>query len=106
MAGIEPVGSSDGRIAIYLAENYPLLAPEPNPIESELAQRIHEFIGSRGAPFFDDIVEAVGGFQNDVLEALWELVWSGNAGNDSFAPLRARLGVKDKNPEPDGDSSE
>ncbi|MEC8588124.1 MAG: crosslink repair DNA glycosylase YcaQ family protein, partial [Pseudomonadota bacterium] len=61
--GIEPVGSSDGRIAIYLAENYPLLAPEPNPIESELAQRIYEFIGSRGAPFFDDIVEAVGGFQ-------------------------------------------
>ena len=56
--GIEPVGSSDGRIAIYLAENYPLLAPEPNHIESELAQRIHEFIGSRGAPFFDDIVEA------------------------------------------------
>ena len=96
--GIEPVGSSDGRIAIYLAENYPLLAPEPNPIDSELAQRIHEFIGSRGAPFFDDIVEAVGGFQNDVLEALWELVWSGNAGNDSFAPLRARLGVKDRKP--------
>ena len=96
--GIEPVGSSDGRIAIYLAENYPLLAPGPNPIESELAQRIYEFIGSRGAPFFDDIVEAVGGFQNDVLEALWELVWSGNAGNDSFAPLRARLGVKDKKP--------
>ena len=96
--GIEPVGSSDGRIAIYLAENYPLLAPEPKPIDSELAQRIYEFIGSRGAPFFDDIVEAVGGFQNDVLEALWELVWSGNAGNDSFAPLRARLRVKDKKP--------
>ena len=94
--GIEPIGSSDGRIAIYFAENYPVLALKPNPIESELATRIHEFLGSRGAPFFDDIVDAVGGFPNDVLEALWELVWSGNAGNDSFAPLRARLGVKDK----------
>ncbi|MEM1113340.1 MAG: crosslink repair DNA glycosylase YcaQ family protein [Pseudomonadota bacterium] len=92
--GLEPVGSSDGRIALYLTENYPLLAPPAGVIEGDLAQRIYDFLCDNPAPFFDDIVGAVGGFPNDVLEALWDLVWSGNVGNDSFAPLRARLRVR------------
>lgn len=92
--GIESVGSNDGRIALYLTENYPLLAPAAGEIEGDLAQRIHEFLQENRAPFFEDIVAAVGGFPNDVLESLWDLVWSGNVGNDSFTPLRARLGVK------------
>jgi len=33
----------------------------------------------------------MGGFPNEVLEALWALVWSGEATNDTLAPLRARL---------------
>lgn len=92
--GLESLGSRDGRIALYLTENYPLLAPPPQPVEGELAQRIHRFLGENRAPFFDDIVAAVGGFPNDVLEALWDLVWSGNVGNDSLAPLRARLAAR------------
>ncbi|MEM1153053.1 MAG: crosslink repair DNA glycosylase YcaQ family protein [Pseudomonadota bacterium] len=95
--GLESVGSSDGRIALYLTENYPLLAPPPGAIEGELAQRINAFLKDNPAPFFDDIVAAVGGFPNDVLEALWDLVWSGNVGNDSFAPLRARLYARASN---------
>ncbi|MEM9257446.1 MAG: crosslink repair DNA glycosylase YcaQ family protein [Pseudomonadota bacterium] len=89
--GLEAVGSSDGRVALYLTENYPLLAPPAGPVEGELAHTINDFLRDNPAPFFDDIVAAVGGFPNDVLEALWDLVWSGNVGNDSFAPLRARL---------------
>ncbi len=92
--GLEPVGSSDGRIALYLTENYPLLAPPPGAVEGALAQRIKAFLCDNPAPFFDDIVASVGGFPNDVLEALWDLVWSGNVGNDSLAPLRARLYVR------------
>ncbi|MEM8489341.1 MAG: DEAD/DEAH box helicase [Pseudomonadota bacterium] len=92
--GLESVGSSDGRIALYLTENYPLLAPPAVEVENDLAKRIHEFLRANPAPFFDDIVAGVGGFPNDVLEALWDLVWSGNVGNDSFAPLRARLRSK------------
>ncbi|MEM8564121.1 MAG: crosslink repair DNA glycosylase YcaQ family protein, partial [Pseudomonadota bacterium] len=95
--GLESVGSSDGRIALYLTENYPLLAPPPAAVEGELAQRIKVFLHDNPAPFFDDIVAAVGGFPNDVLEALWDLVWSGNVGNDSFAPLRARLNARASN---------
>ena len=93
--GIEAVGSSDGRIALYLTENYPLLAPPPVAVENELAQKVLEFLRANRAPFFDDIVAAVGGFPNDILEALWDLVWTGNVGNDSLAPLRARLGVRE-----------
>lgn len=89
--GLESVGTSDGRIALYLAENYPLLAPPPELIEGELAQRIHAFLCDHPAPFFDDILASVGGFPNDVLEALWDLVWSGHVGNDTLAPLRSRL---------------
>ena len=94
--GLESVGSSDGRIAIYLTENYPLLAPPPEPIVGELAQRVFDYLQKNRAPFFEDIVEGVGGFPNDVLEALWDLVWSGNVSNDSFTPLRARLATSDK----------
>ncbi|MEO0438858.1 MAG: crosslink repair DNA glycosylase YcaQ family protein, partial [Pseudomonadota bacterium] len=92
--GLEAVGSSDGRIALYLTENYPLLAPPAAEVEGELAIKVLEYLRANPAPFFDDIVAGVGGFPNDVLEALWDLVWSGNVGNDSFAPLRARLRVK------------
>jgi ATP-dependent Lhr-like helicase len=31
--GLEAVGSQDGRIALYLTENYPLLAPPTQPVE-------------------------------------------------------------------------
>ena len=92
--GLEAVGSQDGRIALYLTENYPLLAPPAGTLEAKLPRRIHEFLQSNSAPFFDDIVAGVGGFPNDVLEALWDLVWTGHVGNDSFAPLRARLGTQ------------
>ncbi|MEM6774252.1 MAG: crosslink repair DNA glycosylase YcaQ family protein [Pseudomonadota bacterium] len=92
--GLESIGSQDGRIALYLTENYPLLAPPAAAIEAELPLRIHEFLKANPAPFFDDIVAGIGGFPNDVLEALWDLVWSGHVGNDSLAPLRARLGVR------------
>ena len=91
--GLEAVGSKDGRIALYLTHSYPLLAPPPAPIEGELAQKIYQFLCANRAPFFDDILAAVGGFPNDLLDALWDLVWSGNVGNDSFTPLRARLGA-------------
>jgi len=94
--GLESVGSSDGRIAIYLTENYPLLAPPPEPITGELAQRVFDYLQKNRAPFFEDIAEGIGGFPNDVLEALWDLVWTGNVSNDSFTPLRARLSATDK----------
>ena len=40
--------------------------------------------------FFDDIARELGGFRNDVFDALWQLVWAGHVTNDTLAPLRAR----------------
>ncbi|MGR8919234.1 MAG: DEAD/DEAH box helicase, partial [Gammaproteobacteria bacterium] len=91
--GLEPAGSQDGRIALYLTDHYPVLAPPPSEPENELAGRVLDFLRGQPAAFFDDIVDAVGGFPNDVLEAVWDLVWCGQETNDSIAALRSRIGV-------------
>jgi ATP-dependent Lhr-like helicase len=54
--------------------------------------RIRQHLASRGASFFREICSAVGGPTDAaVLEALWELVWSGELTNDTLTPLRLRL---------------
>src|SRR5204863_9929871 len=43
-----------------------------------------------GACFFSDLIADVGGVPTEELqEALWDLVWAGEAINDAFAPLRS-----------------
>jgi len=91
--GLEQVGDHDGRIALYLTDALPRLLP-PEELNSELppmserAQRIEEFLRASGASFFSQIHAAIGGFPRDTQDALWELVWSGRATNDTFHPLR------------------
>ena len=87
--GIESLGSFDGRIALYLTDHAARLAPVPAPVEEELAARVRDLLQERGALFFDEIAGAVGGFRNDALDALWQLVWSGHVTNDTLAPVRA-----------------
>src|SRR6266496_3458673 len=83
--GVEPLGDRDGRIALYLTDHLPLLyTPSPmpnNPVVDHLA--------TQGASFFAQIHAAVGGFANDVIDALWDLVWTGVVTNDTFHALRA-----------------
>ncbi len=88
--GIEPLASGGGRIALYARADYELLAPAVVPREGALHDEIRAHLGARGAVFFHELVRATGGFPPDVLEALWELVWSGEATNDTLAPLRSR----------------
>jgi ATP-dependent Lhr-like helicase len=88
--GVESVGPNDGRVTLYLADNVPLLAPLPPSIDDQEASAIRELLASRGASFFDDIVNQLGGFRNDVLESLWQLVWSGHVTNDTLSPLRSK----------------
>jgi ATP-dependent Lhr-like helicase len=88
--GVESVGPTDGRVALYLADNVPLLAPLPPSIDNLEATAIRDLLATRGASFFDDIVNQLGGFRNDVLESLWQLVWSGHVTNDTLSPLRSK----------------
>jgi ATP-dependent Lhr-like helicase len=92
-AGVGSLGERDGRIALYLADAVPLLhsaAAEPPP--GELHEAIRAHLARHGASFFGEVVEAVGGtLARSVLDALWDLVWSGEVTNDSPAALRAFL---------------
>jgi ATP-dependent Lhr-like helicase len=90
--GREPLGSRDGRISVYLREGYPLLAPpapkEPPDGPTHLALLAH--LEAEGASFFQDLYRGVGGGDPDnLVEALWDLVWSGSITSDSMAALRA-----------------
>jgi ATP-dependent Lhr-like helicase len=90
-AGIEPLGPSDGRIALYLTDRLALLAPPARKAEGELAGRIRSLLAGRGALFFSDMLAATGAFSADLLAALWDLVWAGEVTNDTLAPLRSFL---------------
>jgi ATP-dependent Lhr-like helicase len=90
-AGVEPIGSQDGRIALYLADHEALLARPVKPVEGEQASAIRAVLASRGAVFFSDILRQTGGFPNDVLSTLWDMVWAGEVTNDSLEALRSLL---------------
>jgi len=87
--GVEPYGSSDGKIALYRADKLALLAPAPVPVAGELHDKLRAELGHGGALFFADLVRKVGGFPRDLLGAVWDLVWSGEVTNDTLAPLRS-----------------
>ncbi len=96
-AGVEPIGSHDGRIALYFAEREALLArtspvPPPRGVQHE---KLRDLLERRGAVFFPEIVRTLGAFPADVLAALWDLVWAGEVTNDTFEPLRT-LGRKEE----------
>jgi ATP-dependent helicase Lhr and Lhr-like helicase len=89
--GVEPLGDKDGRIALYLTDHLPVLhagRPSENP-RDPLGERIVDFLRSNGASFFAQIQAAIGGFQNELIDALWDLVWRGDVTNDTFHALRA-----------------
>jgi ATP-dependent Lhr-like helicase len=90
-AGVEPVGSHDGRIALYLAEHEALLARTVTPIETGKAQAIRKILAGRGAVFFAELLRDAGGFPGEVLNTLWDMVWSGEVTNDSLEALRSLL---------------
>ena len=92
--GRGPLGSRDGRVALYLRDQVPLLwwdlgqeAPQ-GAAHDAIRTRLRD----RGASFFGDLYAAVGGGDPQAtLDAIWDLVWSGEVTNDTVAPLRAFL---------------
>ena len=92
--GVERIGERDGRVALYLTGNLSHLLP-PRPGTFTLSERATLVLGAlerSGALFFADLHNAAGGgFPNETLDALWELVWAGLVTNDTVHPLRAFL---------------
>ena len=94
--GFDSSGKGDGRIGLYLADSYLSLCRATETVEGELHDQIREMLAARGASFFDDVAKSLGGFRNDALNALWDLVWAGEVTNDTLAPLRSLRRVKGK----------
>jgi ATP-dependent Lhr-like helicase len=85
------LGGSDGRIALYRRGEAARLIPEPvDPPDSELHRQLRGWLQDRGASFFPELWQGVGGGDIEtVVDALWDLVWAGEITNDTVAPLRA-----------------
>jgi ATP-dependent Lhr-like helicase len=94
--GIEPLGDRDGRIALYLTDHLSALLP-PDALggkrteglvgrEAQIVAHLHR----HGASFFGPLHDATGGgFPQETVDALWDLVWKGLITNDTLHALRA-----------------
>jgi ATP-dependent Lhr-like helicase len=79
------------RVAFFLTDDAPRLSPPSTPLEGAEYERLRALLRERGALFFDQLIRTVGGFPNELIERLWELVWNGEVTNDTLVPLRRRL---------------
>jgi ATP-dependent Lhr-like helicase len=87
------LGRDDGRVALYRRDRVELLATA-GASDDRPSQPIHEAIREhlkrRGASFFPQMRGAVAARTDDeLLDAMWDLVWAGEVTNDTFAALRA-----------------
>src|ERR1700682_877587 len=89
--GVEPLGERDGRIALYLTDHLSLLRETPPvpAVSTDLEARIVDYLRAHGASFFVQIQSAIGGFANELIDQMWDLVWKGVLTNDTFHALRA-----------------
>jgi ATP-dependent Lhr-like helicase len=86
--GAGSLGRNSGRIALYFREDVGLLGPPPVPRVAPEHTLVRERLAA-GACFFSDLLVDVDLSPEEIQDALWDLVWGGEATNDAFAPLRA-----------------
>jgi ATP-dependent helicase Lhr and Lhr-like helicase len=91
--GAGALGRNDGRVALYFREDVRLAGPPPanaklEPVTGEVPVAIRERLAA-GPSFWLDLVVDLDHPAEDVHNALWDLVWTGEVTNDAFAPLRA-----------------
>ena len=103
-SGVEPLGARDGRIALYLTDHAARLRPPAahqrladSAEPGGRATDVLEYLREHGASFFAEVHHGTGGgFPQETVDALWELVWSGRITNDTLHPLRAYTRTEDK----------
>ncbi|QIK84895.1 DEAD/DEAH box helicase [Sanguibacter sp. HDW7] len=106
-------GAGDGIVSLHLADTAPLTLPVPSDVPGPAATAyVLTALDGSGAHFLDRVVDrarlaaedaddraALGDDPSEaVREALWHLVWTGRATNDSLGPLRALLGASSRAP--------
>src|SRR3989441_826149 len=87
------LGPKDGKVALFLAEHFPLLRPAQETLpDRPIHDRLREVLAARGASFFPQLLAAArGGFAPELGDALWDLVWAGEVTNDTFHAVRALI---------------
>jgi ATP-dependent Lhr-like helicase len=112
--GVEPLGERDGRVSLYLTDHLPRLrlpkmgsgtnsgdkarAAEkgPDPISGRPLD-VFDYLREQGASFFTAIHQGTGGgFPQETVDALWDLVWRGLVTNDTLHALRAYVRPEEK----------
>jgi ATP-dependent Lhr-like helicase len=97
--GVEPLGERDGRIALYLTDHVSRLRPPRSADEEGIdgrAGEILDYLRRNGASFFGALHQGTsGGFPNEAVDALWDLVWKGLVTNDTLHALRAYARTED-----------
>jgi ATP-dependent Lhr-like helicase len=96
--GSRPLGERDGRIALYLTDHLPAPAPPAGDAEPRGTRRRCHVVPARTRRV---VLQrhpdgTGGGFPNETVDALWELVWKGLITNDTLHPLRAYVKAPDK----------
>ena len=95
--GAGSIGRSSGRVALYFREDAPLIGAPPlprsgaartSPPSTGEHEQLRERL-ARGPAFFTDLLAELDIAGETLREALWDLVWAGEATNDAWAPLRA-----------------
>ncbi|MGY0231729.1 ATP-dependent helicase [Longispora urticae] len=94
-AGAGSLAKADGWVTLAYADSAPLLLPAPD--EAAAATPLHtavlDALDGGQALFFRALSDRVGSTDDEeLLAALWDLVWGGWLTNDTLAPLRALLG--------------
>ncbi len=84
------VGAGLDRVAVFFRDDAPLLGrPAAAPLPEGEAHAAIRAALAGGALFWDGLLAATELDAATALPPLWDLVWSGEVTNDSWAPLRA-----------------
>jgi ATP-dependent Lhr-like helicase len=91
--GLGALGGRDGRLALFLADDLPLLLPpRPEAPRGDVHGLVRQHLARHGASFFEGVLDAAGGgLARPVVDALWDLAWAGEITNDTPGALRAFL---------------
>jgi ATP-dependent Lhr-like helicase len=95
--GAGTLAGHDGWVQLHPADL--VLPARRDPVEPDaLGLRLLDLLADGGAYLFRQLTQALQADEETppsddaVVEALWQLVWSGRVAGDSYAPVRARLG--------------
>ncbi|TFD92630.1 DEAD/DEAH box helicase [Cryobacterium lactosi] len=90
-AGAGTLAGNDGWVSLHLTDTAPLTLPVPTELDTTALQReILATLGTGGGYFFRQLADSVGSQDDgELVDALWDLVWSGLVSNDTFAPVRS-----------------